>query len=204
MVRRLIRTTLLTAALAVVPAASANASLIETDPCDDASLSQAFAQWGDQAWYKLAPGGDFEAGIDGLTHRGARTVAGSEPYGVTGEVGARALELTAGDSITLPATCMNAGNPAFRLFSRSSGGLLGLLPVMKAEVLYRDGALRILPVPAGVVLPSSKWQPSLHQLTLSVLGATLAGGESMVGIRLTAVSGTWLVDDVLVDPFRRA
>ncbi len=203
MIKRLLRTTLLTAALAVVPAASANAALIETDPCDDASLSQAFAQWGDKAWYKLAPRGDFEAGLDGLTHRGARTVAGSEPYGVTGDVGQRALELTAGDSITLPATCMNAGNPAFRLFSRSSGGLLGLLPVMKADVLYRDGALRILPIPAGVILPSSKWQPSLHQLTLSVLGATLAGGESMVGIRLTAVSGTWHVDDVLVDPYRR-
>jgi hypothetical protein len=204
MVKRLIRLSLLTAALAVVPAASANAALIETDPCDDASLSQAFAQWGDNAWYKLAPRGDFEDGLEGLTHRGARVVAGSEPYGVTGEVGSGALELNAGDSITLPATCMNAGNPAFRLFSRSSGGLLGLLPVLKADVLYRDGALRILPIPAGVVLPSKNWQPSLHQLTLSVLGATLAGGESMVGIRLTAVSGTWQVDDVLVDPYRRS
>ena len=201
--KRLIRITLLAAALAVVPAASANAALIETDPCDDASLTQAFSLWGDNAWYKLAPKGDFESGLDGVTVKGARTVSGSEPWGVTGKVGARALELTAGDQVTLPATCMNAGNPLFRMFTRSSGGLLGLLPVLKVDVLYRDSALRILPIPAGVALPSSKWQPSLHQLTLSVLGATLAGGEDMVGIRLTAVSGTWLVDDVLVDPYRR-
>jgi hypothetical protein len=201
--KRLIRTTLLAAALAVVPAASANAALIETDPCDDAALSRAFASWGDNALYKLAPKGDFESGLDGMTVRGARTVAGSEPWGVTGKVGARALELTAGDSVTLPGTCMNAGNPTFRMFTRSSGGLLGLLPVLKVDVLYRDSALRILPIPAGVALPSRNWQPSLHQLTLSILGAALAGGEDMVGIRLTAVSGTWLVDDVLVDPFRR-
>jgi len=203
MTRRLIRTALLTAALAIVPAASANAALVETAACDDASLSQAFAQWGDQAWYKLAPRGDFESGLDGLTHRGARTIAGSEPYGVTGAVGQRALELNAGDSITLPATCMNAGNPAFRLFSRSSGGLLGLVPVMKAEVLYRDGLLGIIAVPAGVVTPSGSWTPTGAQLTLSAAGAAVAGGEAPLSIRLTSVLGSWTVDDVFVDPYRR-
>jgi hypothetical protein len=205
MVRRLIRTAVLAAALAAIPASSAQAALIETDPCDDAALSQAFSRWGDNALYKLAPAGDFEQGLDGVTLKGsARLVADNEPWNVTGGPGDRALELRAGASATLPATCVNAGNPTFRFFSRSSGGLLGLLPLLKVDVLYRDGALRIIPVPAGTALPSRGWQPSLHQLTLSVVGSTLAGGEAPVAIRLTAVTGTWTIDDVLVDPYRRS
>lgn len=203
MLKRLLRTALLTAAVAAVPAASAQAALIETAPCDDAALSPAFAAWGDNALYKLAPGGDFEG--SGITLAGgARVVGGNEPYDVTGTDGTHAVELRAGASVTLGDTCMNAGNPTFRFFTKSSGGLLGLLPAMKAEVLYRDSALRLIPVPAGVVLPSKAWQPSLHQLTLSVVGGLLSDGAAPVAIRLTSLAGTWTVDDVLVDPYRRA
>ena len=201
--KRIIPTALIAAALAVMPAGAAQAALIETTPCDDATLTQAFSQWGDNAWYKLAPGGDFEQG--GVTLAGgARVVSGSEPYDVAGTDGTRSVELRPGASVTLGDTCMNAGNPTFRFFSKSSGGLLGLLPAMKAEVLYRDTALRLIPVPAGVVLPSKSWQPSLHQLTLSVVGGLLSDGAAPVAIRLTSIAGTWTVDDVLVDPYRRA
>ena len=201
--KRFIPTALLAAALAVVPAGAAQAALIETDACDDAALTQAFSQWGDNAWYKLAPGGDFEQGGATLAG-GARVVSGNEPYDVAGTGGTRSVELRPGASVTLGDTCMNAGNPTFRFFSKSSGGLLGLLPAMKAEVLYRDTALRLIPVPAGVVLPSKSWQPSLHQLTLSVVGGLLSDGAAPVAIRLTSITGTWTVDDVLVDPYRRA
>jgi hypothetical protein len=202
-VKRLIRTALVAAALAALPAGTAHAALIETAPCDDSALSKAFARWGDPALYKLAPGGDFEA--DGFSLAGnARVVSGSEPYDVTGTDGSKSVELRPGGSVTLGDTCMNAGNPTFRFFSKSSGGLLGLIPAMKAEVLYRDGALRLIPVPTGVVLPSKNWQPSLHQLTLSIVGGLLSDGAAPVAIRLTSIAGTWSVDDVLVDPYRRA
>jgi hypothetical protein len=196
---------LLATLVAALPAASAQAALVEVDPCDDAALSQAFSRWGDRAYYKLAPGGDMERGLTGFkVSGGATTVADSEPWGVTGRVGSKALKLPQGASVTLPATCVNAGNPMFRFFSRSSGGLLGLLPLLKVDVVYGTGLIQSVPVVAGTALPSAKWAPSLPALTSSVIGATVAGGEAPVSIRFTAALGTWYIDDVLVDPFRRA
>ena len=196
---------LLATVVAALPAASAQAALIETSPCDNATLTQAFSRWGDGAWYKLAPGGDMEHGLTGFrVTGGATTVADSEPWGVTGKVGTRALKLPQGATATLPATCVNFGNPVFKFFTRSQGGLLGLVPLLNVDVVYGSGLLKSVPVIAGTALPSAKWAPSLPALTTSVLGATVAGGESPVSIRFTAALGTWYVDDVLVDPMRRA
>jgi hypothetical protein len=198
LVRALLATTV---ALLAIPAASANAALIDVSPCDDAALSQPFQRWGDTANYKLAPGGDFEAGTAGWTlARGATTVAASEPWGVTGETGTRALSLPAGASAVTPATCVNAGAPTFRFFARSTSGLL---PLMKVDLVYRDGALGLVSLPVGVVTPSSTWQPTLPMLTGSIAGAALAGGDAGLSLRFTAVSGTWQVDDVFVDPYAR-
>lgn len=44
-------------ALVCIPAASAHATgLINTDACDNATLTQPFAAWGDSNSYKLVPG----------------------------------------------------------------------------------------------------------------------------------------------------
>jgi hypothetical protein len=189
-------------ALAVAP--SAQASLVETAACDDAPLSRPFARWGDLAHYKLAPGGDIEGDLAGWTLAGgARRVAGGEPWNVTGVQGRQALSLPAGASVTTPATCVNAAYPTIRFFARSSGGLLGLLPLLKVDLVYRDGALGLVSVPAGTVVPNGSWQPTLPMLTLSAVGAAVAGGEAPLAIRFTSVSGTWQVDDVFVDPWRR-
>jgi hypothetical protein len=188
-------------ALFLLPTATAQAALVEVEACDDAALTKPFQRWGDVAHYKLAPVGDFEGDLAGWTlSGGAKTVAASEPWGVTGRVGSRALALPAGASVVTPATCVNAGAPTFRFFARSTGGLL---PLLRADLLYRDGALRILAVPVGVVLPGTAWQPTLPMLTASALGATLAGGEAPLALRFTAVSGSWQIDDVFVDPYSR-
>ena len=39
-------------------------------------------------------------------------------------------------------------------------GLLGLLPAMTVELVYRDGLLGLVAVPIGTVLPGSSWRPS--------------------------------------------
>jgi len=187
-------------ALLVAPAANAQASLVEVAPCDDARLSKPFAPWLDVANYKLAPGGDFERGFGGWTlSRGAAPALGSEPWGVTGKVGTRALALPAGATALSPATCVNAGSPTVRFFARSTGGLL---PLLRVDAVYRDG-LASVAVPVGVVLPTSRWQPSAPMLTGSVATAALAGGEVPMSLRFTAVRGTWQVDDVFVDPYSR-
>ena len=192
------------AALCAALPATASAELLETGACDDSPLSQPFAPWGDHAHYKLAPGGDFESGTAGWSLRNAAVVSGSSPYAATGRQGSRSVSIKPGGSVTSPATCVNIDYPTARFFAKSSGGLLGLLPAMKVDVLYRDGALGIIAVPAGVVTPSSRWNPTLQMLTHAALGATLNGGEAPVALRFTSLAGTWTIDDVFVDPYRRS
>ena len=192
------------AALCAALPATANAELLETGACDDAPLSQPFSPWGDNANYKLAPGGDFESGLEGWSLRNAGLVSGSSPHAATGAVGDHSVVIKPGGSVTSPATCVNLDYPTARFFTKSSGGLLGLLPAMKVDVLYQKGALGIIAVPAGVVLPQSRWNPSGKMLTHALLGATLAGGEAPIALRFTAVAGTWTIDDVFVDPYRRS
>ncbi len=106
--------------------------------------------------------------------------------------------------MTTPASCVNLDYPTIRFFSKSSGGLLGLAPTMKVELLYRDQVLELLPVPIGLGVPSSGWKPSARMLTASALGGITALGEGAeLSVRFTSVIGTWYVDDVFVDPVRR-
>ena len=185
------------ALVALVPATSASAALVETAACDDAALSQPFAAFGDNASYKLVPGGDFESGLGGWSVKGAaKVVAG-------GNTGRYALSVPAGSSVTTPVTCVNAGAPSFRFFSKSSGGLLGLLPVLKVDLVYRDNVLGLVALPLGTALPSGTFKPSLSLLTASVVAGLVDDGEADLAFRFTSVAGTWTVDDVWVDPYTR-
>ena len=77
------------------------------------------------------------------------------------------------------------------------------MPALKVELVYRDGLLGLVAVPAGVLASGSTWQPTPAMLTLSAVGAAVAGGEAPLAVRFTAVAGTWQVDDVYVDPHIR-
>jgi len=183
--------------LAVLPAASASASLIDTSACDGATLSQPFAAYGDNAYYKLVPGGNFESGLTGWTVKGsAKIVSG-------GTSGTHSLSLPAGSSVTTPFSCVNAGAPTYRFFSKSSGGLLGLVPLMKVDLVYRDNVLGLVALPLGTALPSSSFKASLPLLTASLVAGLLDNGVSDLAFRFTSVTGTWTVDDVWVDPYQR-
>jgi len=189
---------------AAVPASPASAALIETSDCDGAELSQPFQRWNDERSYKLAPGGDAEGSLSGWSFSGgAKRVSGSEPFAATGSLGAASFAIPAGGSVTTAATCVNAAYPSFRFFVKSSGGLLGLLPAMTVSLVYRDGVLGLVEVPIGTVLPGSSWRPSPVMFTGALAGAALAGGEARLALRFRSIAGTWSVDDVFVDPYRR-
>jgi hypothetical protein len=193
---------LATAALSILPAAGASAALIDTSACDTAATSQAFARFGDSSSYKLVPGGDFEGSLSGWTLRNrAATGSGSETFGVTGEVGDSSLTLPPGGSATSPSTCVNAGAPTYRFFARSSGGLLGLLPLLKVDLVYRDNVLGLLALPLGTAIPSSSWAPSPVLFNAALVAALVDGGVTDLSLRFTAVTGTWRIDDVFVDPW---
>jgi hypothetical protein len=185
-----------TAALALVPAAGASAALIDTSACDGAQLTQPFSQWGDSNYYKLAPGGDFEGSLSGWTlSGGAKKVAG----GYAGS----SVSIPAGGSVTTAATCVNAAYPSFRFFTKSSGGLLGLVAAAKVDLVYHDNLLGLVALPAGVLLPSGQWKPTAPMFTLAAVAGLVSDGEAPLSIRITSVAGTWNVDNVFIDPHQR-
>ena len=197
--RRVLAAAVAAAAVGAVGAAPASASLISTSACDNSTLSQPFAQFGDGASYKLAPGGDFENGASGWTLKGgAAVVAGSEPYAATGVQGKASLSLPAGSSATSPLTCVNAAYPTMRFFAHTGG-----LSSVVVTLVYKDPLLGLVPLPAGAVALNGEWSPSLPMLTLAAVPGLLTGGTAQVAIRFTALTGTTQVDDVFIDPFRR-
>jgi hypothetical protein len=181
-------------------AAPVKAAVISGGACDDATLSQPFLSWGDGNSYKLVSGGDFEGSSAGWTLTGgASRTAGSEPYGVTGSVGAQSLSLSPGSSAQSPWTCVNAAYPTFRFFGRNDG----LLSTVLVQVIYKNPILGLVPLPVGVVALSGSWQPTLPMLTGSVVGGLLSGGTAQIALRFTALTGSSQVDDVFVDPRMR-
>ncbi len=184
--------------LSVCSAVPAQAALISTGACNDATLSQPFLRWGDSSSYELVPGGDFEGSLSGWAlSGGAQRVAGSEPYGATGSLGAYSLSLPAGASAQSPFTCVDAAYPTFRLFARNHG-LLSTSTVL-AQVVYKT-ALGTLVLPLGAVALSGTWQPTLPMLTGSIVTGVLSGGTAQVALRFTALIGSSQIDDVFVDP----
>jgi hypothetical protein len=187
---------LATLVLAVICAAPAQAALISTGACSEASLSQPFAPWGDTSSYELVSGGDFEGSLSGWTlSGGAQRVSGSEPFAVTGALGAYSLALPAGASAQSPFTCVDAAYPTFRLFARDDG----LASTLVAQVVYQT-ALGEVVLPLGAVALSGEWQPTLPMLTGSIVTGALSGGTAQVALRFTALTGHSQIDDVFVDP----
>jgi len=185
-------------ALAAIPAASAQAALITTSPCDGAKLAQPFLPWGDTSLYRLVPGGDFESSLSGWTLTGgAHTVAGSEPFASTGKLGSISLDLPAGSSVSTPFTCVDAAYPTFRFFAKNNS----LLSVVAVSVVYRVPLVGQATIPVGVVALNSKWAPNLlPMLTGSIAAGLLNGGTAQVSLRFTAVTGNSQIDDVYIDP----
>jgi hypothetical protein len=182
--------------LGATVAAPAQAALISTGACNEAALSQPFAQWGDTSSYELVPGGDFEGTLTGWTlSGGAARVAGSEPYGATGAVGSYSLELPAGASAQSPFTCVDAAYPTFRFFARNNSLLSTIVVQVVVKTPLGDVAL-----PLGAVALSTSWQPTLPMLTGSLATGLLSNGTAQIALRFTALTGSSRIDDVFVDP----
>jgi hypothetical protein len=163
---------------------------IGVNTCTLPALSQPFAPWLDYAQYELAPGGDFESSTWALAG-GAKLVAGSEAYAVTGSLGSSSLSLPAGSSAQSPLTCVDVAYPSIRFFIAGQGSV---------AVNIVDGSSV---VPAGVVVAGGGWAPTPVILTNSAALAASSGGSAQVSVALTGVSGNPQIDDVFVDPWSR-
>ncbi len=190
---------LVSVAVTLLSSAPAQAALVNTSACNEATLSQPFLRWGDASDYELVPGGDFEGSLEGWSlSGGAQRVAGSEPFGATGSVGSYSLQLPAGASVQSPFTCVDAAYPSFRFFAHNESLLASVL----AQVVYQT-PVGTVALPLGAAALSATWQPTLPMLTGSVLTGALSGGTARAALRFTALGGSSQIDDVFVDPHMR-
>jgi hypothetical protein len=173
--------------------------------CPTQAFSQPFRSWGDSHSYTLVPNGGLEQGATGWDLDGsARVVSGNESFNVSGS-GSHSLSLPAGSSAETPALCVGLEHPTVRFFAkRTNGGVLGLSTLAVSAVVHLDGGGK-LDVPVGVVLGNGTWKPTPAYLYLGNLLSVLASDSTPMSFRFTPLlGGSWQVDDVYVDPFRRA
>jgi hypothetical protein len=198
--RRLIVAVLALGALALPAGAGAGPLVASAESCDAQTFSQPFLPWADPASYTLQPGGDFEPGSPkwDLTS-GAGAAANNEPWLVTDEMDGRSLALTEGSAATSPSICVGIEHPDVRFFARASSSLA----VLKVEVLYTDASGNPQSLTIGTVTGNTGWSPTTQMPIVANMLALLPGEKTSVAFQLTAVSGSWRVDDFYVDPLSR-
>jgi hypothetical protein len=179
------------AAFAVAPTAASAAT------CATGATSRTFAQFGDLGWYFLAPGGAFEGSLTWQRSGSVSLVTGNEPFFLTGLTHRKALRLRSGASVTTPKLCVSPELPHLRFVARASGS--GQLDV---TVRLHGSNGEVIDSSSGSVSPSDHavWAPSR---LVNLKSDKFAPGETGVVTVTFASQGDWLVDDVLIDPYRR-
>jgi hypothetical protein len=197
------------ALFAAVPAADAGV-LVESAPsCDNGSVSQPFAQFGDENSYFLAPGGNFEAAGSAWTQNGASIVADQEPWQANNDGGTHALAIPAGRSVVSPTMCVGIEHPTMRFFAhRSGGGLLAATSQLVVTARVETSLGLVVEVPVGTITAltnGTKWNKTATQYVVASLLPLLPGEHTPIQFRFSAVGPSdWVIDDVFVDPRYRA
>jgi len=202
--RRVVLPLVAAAALFVLGAGSASASLLPDDGawCDDYTGSQVFLPWGDLASYTLAPGGDFEnSGSHWTLIAASRDTSDNEPFHVGGDNDHSSLQINNGGTALSPAMCVGLGQPAARFFFKQTGGLPGA--TLQVDVLFDDASGTTQAQTIGVLGIAQQWRISPQLLTMANLLPTIGAGETAIAFRFTAIGGSFKIDDVYVDPWQR-
>ena len=187
-------------------ASTANAGLLtaSADSCDDGPITQPFARFGDNANYKLLPGGSFESGTPAWQlSGGAKIVSGNETYKVGGATHSRSLSLPNGSAAVSPFTCVGLGEPTLRLFAKRNSALLGLVSTLNVQIQVKTslGLSLWLPVLPGD-LGGGSWHPTAQMPLIANILPLSASDKTPVRFRFSPLLGSWQIDDVYVDPFR--
>ena len=192
-------------ATAAVFAAPASAGILtaSASDCGDETLTHPFAQFGDDAYYKLVQGGSFEAADDDWTlRRGAKIVSGNEPWKVGGAGHGKSLVLPAGSTAISPTSCVGLAEPTVRFFAKKNRAALLGISTLAVSVYVKTSLGLVVPVPVGVVLGNGQWKPTPPMLIVANLLPLLPGDRTPVAFQFTPILGDWQIDDLYVDPFR--
>lgn len=205
LIRRALLAAITAVAMTGAVAAPANAGILtaSADDCGDETLTKPFAQFGDNADYKLVAGGSFESGASGWTlARGAKVVSGNEPWKVGGSGHARSLVLPAGSTAISPVSCVGLAEPTVRFFAKKNRAPLLGVSTLAVSVYVKTSLGLTVPVPVGVVLGNGQWKPTPPMLIVANLLPLLPGDRTPVAFQFTPVLGDWQIDDLYVDPWR--
>jgi hypothetical protein len=192
------------AAASAVLAAPASAGVLTTSAtnCPNLPLSQPFSRFLDLSSYELAPGGAFETTPAGWQlSGGAKVVSGNEPWQVNSAGDRSSLLLPAGASLTTPPICVGLGEPTFRFFAKRNSALLGLVAALDVTAIVRTN-LGTVELPLLPSLNGSGWSPTLPMPVVANLLPLLPNDQTPIQLRVTAVGGSYQVDDLYVDPWR--
>jgi hypothetical protein len=192
-------------ALAIAAQPSHAGVLVDSAPdCAAQDTSRVFQPWLDLADYQQAPDGGFEAGAEDWTLAGAaRPVPGNESHYVGGRADTHALQIPAGSSATTPVFCVGIEHPTARFFAKRTGGTL--LSTLRVDVQFSGLLGQDVSLPIGLVVAGNQWAPTLPMLMVANLLPLLPGQHTPVKLRFVPQgAGTWTIDDVYVDPFKRA
>jgi len=181
--------------LAVVPAANA--------ACTAQPTSKAFAAFGDNADYALAPGGTFESGTAAWSLTGATVVNGNETAKVHDAADSKSLAISPTGKAVSPAFCVGAEHPTFRLFARRLSGTWGVVNVKLRVTDTRGAAYET--VVGSVSAGDTAWHPTPPIALSTVLGLWNADLTASVQIVLDPEDsgGAWAIDDVYIDPYSK-
>ena len=191
---------------AVVAAATLAVSTLSSAPaqaatsltsCGLRSTTKTLAALGDTADYYLAGGGSFEFGQIPWLLNNASRVAGNEPWNVVPGFKASSLRIGPGGTAASGYDCNATGEDSIRFFYRSPG--------VPGSTLHVSIAVA---TPFGVA-------PKTYDLPGTTSGWALSGplavpnqrgflGAQIVtfAFSTTGTPATWLIDDVLVDPWK--
>jgi Ca2+/H+ antiporter len=98
--------------------------------------------------------------------------------------------------------CVGLSEPTIRWFQKQSS-LLGLTGAMTVSVLTETSLGLVVETPVGAGLLNTSWSPSLTGVVITNLLPLLPDSKTAVAFRFRAVTGTWSVDDVYVDPYAK-
>jgi hypothetical protein len=174
--------------------------------CADPQIEQPFLSFEDARDYVLAPGGSFEdPSLTGWSlELGAGLGEGNEPFNLRGAEDGQSLVLPPGASATSPTMCVDLNWPTMRFVAFQEGEKDAELDV---EVVYPEvegkGA-KWHKTTSLKAKRSDNWHATKDIKVHPDRGGKDPGARK-VALRFTNDSdrGTWRIDNVYVDPFRR-
>jgi hypothetical protein len=196
--RRWLMAAAVVSAIIVGAGSASNAAKYEVKACTTRALSKPFSPWGDTNSYFLAPSGSFEYGLGTWTVAGsAWTVAENEPWRVNGANDWASMQLLPGSTIRSRSFCVGYDEDSIRLFLRKPG-VPGSALTIRVIVTNPNGTGINTYTVSG---ENFGWGPSPRIMMPNVRDAN---GQQTVTIEILPANNpaVWLVDDVMVDPWR--